>query len=88
MQLGGDEMAQGMAMGAFTFAVPDTGFMQTMGLGVMVALAAINAFAIVASEGSHLIKIAYYLFIMLLLSGVCFLVVPPVVRSITLGAGA
>ena len=68
--------------GMFSFSAPQVRFLETTTIGMVVLLAVVNAFAVVAAEGSHLIKISYYLSLLAFLSGVCFLVVPPIVRGI------
>ncbi|HEY4688200.1 MAG TPA: type II secretion system F family protein [Anaerolineae bacterium] len=66
----------------FMFSTPQLQFLQISTVFMIAALAAINAFAVVATEGSHLIKSTYYMSLLLVLSGICFLIVPPVVRLI------
>ena len=68
--------------GMFSFSAPQVHFLEATTIGMVVLLAIVNAFAAVAAEGSHLIKITYYLSLLAFLSGVCFLVVPPIVRGI------
>ncbi|MFN8597040.1 MAG: type II secretion system F family protein [Anaerolineae bacterium] len=66
----------------FSFSTPQISFLTTVTIGMLFILSVINAFAITASEGSHLIKINYYLSIMLMMGGVAFIFVPPLVRSL------
>jgi flagellar protein FlaJ len=73
------EAIQSMAMGMFDFGLPQVKFLGTLTTGMILVLALTNAFAIVASEGSHLSKILLYLSILLFLSGLSSLVVPPLV---------
>lgn len=76
------------AMGAvglknmFTFNVPQIDFLSQITVGMILALAAVNAFAIVASEGSHLIKITFYLSVLLFISGVLLLLGPSLVKLV------
>ena len=49
---------------------------------MIVALAFVNSFAVVASEGSHLRKTFFYLAILLVLSGICFLIIPSTVKMV------
>lgn len=51
-------------------------------VGIVFILALTNAFAIVASEGSHFLKVFFYLSILLFLSGLGSLIVPPLVITI------
>ncbi len=66
----------------FSFNAPQIQFLTTITIGMIILLALINAFAITASEGAHLIKITYYASILFILSGACFLIIPPVVLTI------
>jgi flagellar protein FlaJ len=78
----GAEAMKAMAMELLSFAAPQTDFLEKITIAMLVLLALVNSFAIVSSEGSHLLKITFYLSIMLLLTGIAFLVVPPLVSSI------
>lgn len=81
---GGGAQALG-AMGLknmFAFSAPQIEFLTTLTISLITILALINAFAIVASEGGHLIKTTFYLAILLILSGVCFILVPPMVKMV------
>jgi archaellum biogenesis protein FlaJ (TadC family) len=49
---------------------------------MIVMLALINAFAIVASEGSHLLKMNLYLSVLLLISGILLLIGPSLVKLV------
>ena len=66
----------------FSFNAPQMDFLSTITVGMVVLLALINAFAIVASEGGHLIKMTYYLALLSILSGFCFIVVTPLVATV------
>ena len=66
----------------FSFNTAQIDYLSMITLWMILLLAFINAFAIVASEGSHLIKGIFYLAILLALSGVCFIVLPPMVKLI------
>ena len=76
------------AMGAlglknmFSFNVPQIDFLTKITVGMILALSFINAFAIVASEGSHLIKTTLYFSILLLLSGALLLIGPSLVKLV------
>ncbi|MBI3913784.1 MAG: type II secretion system F family protein [Chloroflexi bacterium] len=66
----------------FSFNTPQIQFLETMTVSMILLLAFANAFAIVASEGAHFLKIAFYLAILLFLSGLCFLFVPSLARMV------
>lgn len=71
-----------MSMGVLPFSLPDISFLRQMTMGMVIILALTNAFAMVSSEGSHLLKMFLYLAILLLLSGVSFLTVPSLVHLV------
>ena len=78
----GADAEAAMGLGSMmSFSAPQMNFLTTITIGMLFILSVINGFAIAASEGSHLIKITYYLAIMLILVGVSFVVVPPIVRG-------
>ena len=75
------------ALRAFAGTLPGFGSVQTQILQpattiMVLMLALINAIAIVVTDGGHAIKTSYYLAILLILSGVSFIVVPPLMASI------
>ncbi|MEK7787487.1 MAG: type II secretion system F family protein [Chloroflexota bacterium] len=59
-------------------------FLTVLTVVMIILLAMISTLAIVASDGGFKLKFAFYLALALLISGVSFLVVPPVVASIIL----
>jgi len=82
--MGGGAQAMG-ALGLqqmFTFSAPQVQFLYTITVWLIILLAAINAFAIVASQGAHLIKMSFYLSILFVLSGACFLFIPSLVKLV------
>jgi archaellum biogenesis protein FlaJ (TadC family) len=81
----GDSTAAMGAMGLknmFSFNAPQMQFLEQVTVGMIVMLALINAFAIVASEGSHLLKMNLYLSVLLLISGIMLLVGPSMVKLV------
>jgi len=64
------------------FNMPETDFLGKLALALIVMMAITNAFAMVASEGSKLMKMTFYLSAMFGMAGVALLVVPPLVASI------
>jgi flagellar protein FlaJ len=66
----------------FSFNAPQLEFLRQITVGMIIVLAFINAFAIVATEGSHLIKITLYLPILLFVSGGLLLVGPSLVKLV------
>jgi flagellar protein FlaJ len=66
----------------FTFNQSQMDYLTTITVGMILALAGVTSFAIVASEGSHLIKITLYLPILMFISGVLFLLGPSLVRLV------
>lgn len=75
------------AIRSFGSALPGFGSVQvqllTPATTIMVLmLALINAIAIVVTDGGHAIKTSYYLSILLILSGISFIVVPPLMAAV------
>ncbi len=66
----------------FTFSSAQVDYLMTVTFILVVLLAEVNSFAIVAAEGTHLIKMTLFSSIMLVASGICFLTVPPLVRLV------
>ncbi len=77
------QAVEGMSL--FALGIPNTQFLTSLVIGVTLALSLANAFVIVASEGTHFIKIAFYLSLMLFVSGLGFLIVPLVMPNLALG---
>ncbi|MBL7182981.1 MAG: archaellar assembly protein FlaJ [Anaerolineae bacterium] len=77
----GAETAQ-FATSMFSFGSVRIPLLEQMTLGMVLVLVVINAFAIVADEGAHFIKIVFYLSLMLLLSGICYLIIPSTVQMV------
>jgi archaeal flagellar protein FlaJ len=66
----------------FSFSTPQVQFLNTLTVSMVMLLAATSAFAIVASEGSHMLKCTLYFSILLLVSAFGFLTVPSLVRMV------
>jgi flagellar protein FlaJ len=78
-----EQAIQTLSMETLAFGLPDISFLEQMTTGMVVLLALINAFAIVSSEGSHLLKIFFYLSILLFLSGLSCLFAPSLAQLVT-----
>lgn len=76
------EAEQALAVQLFSFAAPPTDLLEKVTIALLILLALVNSFAIISSEGTHLFKISFYLSIMLFLTGIAFLVVPPLVSGL------
>ena len=81
LEEGGEAMTS-MGMDMRIFGTPRIPFLETITIGMVLVLALTNAFAIVASEGSHLLKMFFYLSVLMLLSGIGFLIVPSAVNLV------
>ena len=79
---GGDAMGAMGLKNMFSFNAPQLQFLEQITIGMILMLAAINAFAIVATEGSHLIKMTLYFSILLALSGILLLIGPSLVKVV------
>ena len=66
----------------FSFSASQVQFLYGLTVALIILLSLINAFAIVASQGTHMIKMTFYLAILFFLSGVCFLTVPSMVHLV------
>jgi len=77
----GEQEMQSMAA-MMIVSTPATKILDQMAIAMILTLVLANAFAIVATEGAHLLKISFYMSILLFLSGVCYLVVPPMVTLV------
>jgi len=76
--------AGGMEANMFAFGSPRLGFLDNITTGMVILIALTNAFAMVSSEGAHLVKACLYISILSFLSGVSFLIIPSIVRQIWL----
>jgi flagellar protein FlaJ len=64
------------------FSAPNVNLFRTTILLMIVIFSCINAYSISATDGGHKTKIAFYLALMLLLSGVCMIFLPTVVKGL------
>ena len=78
----GQDALRTMQMPMLSFGSPMLSVLGTLTYVMIVVMAIINAFAIVAADGGHVLKGTFYLSILLALSGVGFVLVPPFVNSI------
>ncbi|MBI5302741.1 MAG: type II secretion system F family protein [Chloroflexi bacterium] len=80
---GGTSALSSMGLGGmFQFNAAQINFLTDMILGMTFMLAFVNAFAVVASEGSHIIKTIFYAGILLIISGALVLVGPSLVKLV------
>ena len=77
-----EEAVRDMSTRMMSFVTPETQFLGQLALFLTIMLALCNAFAIVAGEGSSIIKMSFYLAIMFFMSGIVYLVVPSVLSGI------
>jgi flagellar protein FlaJ len=70
----------GLAMPMFN--TPNVELFRVMILSMILIFSVVNAFSISATDGGHKTKIAFYLSLMLILSGVCMIFLPSVVEGI------
>jgi flagellar protein FlaJ len=81
----GDAASQGqssMNMSLVSLSPDDLRFLSTLTVSMILALALVGAAAIIFSDGGHKLKVAFYLALSMFISGLSFLLVPPVVDSI------
>ncbi|MBX3014613.1 MAG: hypothetical protein KF832_24045 [Caldilineaceae bacterium] len=77
----GDAAAQAATLALPTFNAPQVDFFEYMTIIMVTLLSVVNAYAIIATDGGHKYKAVFYLSILLVFSGISFIVVPPVVAS-------
>lgn len=81
MSSGGEKM-QALTGSVMAFSTPPIQLLDTITVGMILVLSFINAYAIVANEGSHILKSSFYASILMFLSGIGFLVVPSLVKMV------
>ena len=64
------------------FTQPQMALLRTVTVLMVITLTFINAYAIIAVDGGHKYKMSFYLAILLILSGISFMVVPPLVSMV------
>ena len=80
---GGTQALATMGLGSmFQFNAAQMQFLAQLTVGMVVLLAIINAFAVVACEGSHLLKITFYASILLVVSGILVIIGPSLVKLV------
>jgi flagellar protein FlaJ len=78
----GEGAAQAATLALPTFNAPQIAFFEWITIIMVILLAVINAYAIIATDGGHKYKGIFYLSILLFLPGISFIVVPPIVERI------
>lgn len=79
---GSDQAQQTMKMGMADFTASELQFLSMLTVSMVVLLAVIGSFAIIAADGGYKLKVTLFLGLAILISGVCFIVVPPMVDGI------
>ena len=77
----GEGAVQAATLALPTFNAPQVGFFQILTVVMLLMLSLINAYAIIATDGGHNYKAFFYLSILLILPGICFIFVPPLVEG-------
>ncbi|MEW5985598.1 MAG: type II secretion system F family protein [Chloroflexota bacterium] len=77
-----DQSAEALSALPLSFGSADIGLLNSMTVGMIILLAVVNSLAAMASDGGYKLKTSFYLSVLLLLSGVAFLVVPPTVARV------
>jgi len=80
--LEGQDAMRSMQLPMLSFGSPILGVLSTLTYAMVVVLALINAYAIIAADGGHIVKASFYLSILLVLSGLSFVLTPPLVGMI------
>jgi len=71
-----------LSIGMAQFTAGELEFLATVTIVMVILMAVINATAVILGDGGYRFKFAFYLAITILISGICFLVVPPMVAGI------
>jgi flagellar protein FlaJ len=80
---GGTSALGSMGLGGmFQFNEPQMQFLANLIVGMTILLSFVNAFAVVAAEGSHLIKTTFYAAVLLIISGFLLLIGPSFVKLV------
>jgi len=74
--------AQSMSLGMANFSAADLQFLSAITVIMVLSLAVIGAAAAIFTDGGFKLKGALYLALMIFISGLCMIVVPPMVASI------
>lgn len=77
----GEGAAQAATMALPTFNTPQVDFFHWITITMILLLSVINAYAIIATDGGHKYKAIFYLSILLVLPGVSFIIIPPLVEG-------
>jgi archaeal flagellar protein FlaJ len=80
--LDSDLLSEAGVSNAIVFAAPDAGFIRLLVVISILMLTAANSFAPYAASGGHRYKIFNYAVIMMLVSGISFLVIPEIVQGL------
>jgi flagellar protein FlaJ len=79
------ESQSSMNMSLISLSAGDLRFLSMLTVTMILALATVGAAAIIFSDGGYKLKVAFYLALSMFISGVSFLVVPPLVGGILKG---
>lgn len=77
-----DLAAEATQASAMMFSTPNVELFRIMILAMIIVFCFVNAFSISITDGGHKTKIAFYLALMLILSGICMIFLPSVVAGI------
>jgi flagellar protein FlaJ len=78
----GDGTVAAATLALPSFNAPQVQFFELLTLIMVILLAVINAYAIIATDGGHNYKAIFYLSILLFLPGISLIVVPPMIERI------
>ena len=65
-----------------SFSAPDIQLLHAMTIGMVLLLTIINAFAIMSADGGHILKISFYLSILMFVTGLGFIFLPPMIGGL------
>lgn len=65
-----------------SFSTPEIQLLRGMTIGMVLLLIITNAFAIMSADGGHILKISFYLSILMFVTGLGFILLPPVIGGL------
>jgi archaeal flagellar protein FlaJ len=71
-----------MSLGMAEFSPEDLQFLSGVTVAMVLTLAVVSAAAMISCDGGFKLKISFFLALIIMVSGICFLVVPPMVAGI------
>lgn len=65
-----------------SFSTPEIRVLHAMTIGMVLLLTITNAFAVLAADGGHMLKISFFFSLLMLITGLGFIFLPPVIGNL------